>query len=208
MSEVWNVEVLIVGGGHAGLLLGAALSHGGITVRLVERQPEATIMAAPGDGRSLAVVARRPAVLRRVGALPDLAPHAGARQRGEGRGSAAILRRVGAWPHLAPHAEPVERVEVVDVEGGGQVRYDSEQHGKGPFGVGVEHASLRRALLEAFLAQAGEDAYRQGEVASLKRVGGAMGGAFSDGSRRAGALVGRPDGRAPPVGDLGRVGVD
>src|SRR3954452_7916735 len=180
MSEVWNVEVLIVGGGHAGLLLGAALSHGGITVRLVERQPKATIMAVPADGRSLALLA----------------------------GSAAILRRVGAWPHLAPHAEPVERVEGLDVEGGGRVHYDSEQHGKGPFGVGVEHASLHRALLEAFLAQAGEDAYRQGEVASLKRVGDAMEVAFSDGSRRAVALVVGADGRASRVRDLARIGVD
>jgi 2-octaprenyl-6-methoxyphenol hydroxylase len=180
MSGDRNADVVIVGGGHAGLLLGVALSHGGIAVRLVERQARAAILAAPADGRSLALLA----------------------------GSMAILRRVGAWPQLAPHAEPVERVEVVDVEGGGQVRYDSERHGKGPFGAGVEHASLRRALLEAFLTQAGDDAWQQGEVASQRRVGDLMEVTFADGSRCRAPLVVGADGRASRVRELAGITVD
>ncbi|MFL5246902.1 MAG: FAD-dependent monooxygenase, partial [Myxococcales bacterium] len=180
MSGDRYADVVIVGGGHAGLLLGIALSHGGIAVRLVERQARAAILAAPADGRSLALLA----------------------------GSMAILRRVGAWPQLAPHAEPVERVEVVDVEGGGEVHYDSERYGKGPFGAGVEHVSLRRALLEAFLTQAGDDAWQQGEVASQRRVGDIMEVTFADGSRCRAPLVVGADGRASRVRELAGITVD
>ena len=104
---------------------------------------------------------------------------------------------------------PIERVEVVDVAGGGHVHYDSDAHGKGPFGVGVEHAGLRRALLAAFLRHAGEDAYRQGEVASQRRVGDAMGVSFWPTVRacRAQLVVGA-DGRGSRVRELAGSRVD
>ena len=137
MAERETAEALIVGGGHAGLLLGAALAHAGIEVRLVERQPREAIAAAPADGRTLALLA----------------------------GSVGIVRRVGAWPRLAPVTEPIERVEVIDVEGGGRVRYDSAVHGKGPFGVGVEQTGSARHCSPAFLDHAGPQAFLRDEVA-------------------------------------------
>ena len=64
---------------------------------LIERQPQEAIAEAPADGRTLALLA----------------------------GSVGIVRRVGAWRRVAPVAEAIERVEVSDVDGGGQVHYDS-----------------------------------------------------------------------------------
>ena len=65
----------------------------GYAVRLVERQPKERSTWRPPTAGRLALLA----------------------------GSVAILVGAGAWPQLAPHAEPVERVEVVDVEGGGRL---------------------------------------------------------------------------------------
>ena len=79
MAHQESLDVVIVGGGHAGLLLGAALSARGFSLRLIERQPAESIETASPDGRNLALLA----------------------------GSAAVVRRLGAWRRLAPLVEPI-----------------------------------------------------------------------------------------------------
>ena len=180
MTEPLQVDVLIVGGGHAGLLLGTALARAGISLRLIERQAQAAIATAPADGRTLALLA----------------------------GSVAVVRRLGAWPSLAARTAAIEQVEVVDVAGGAHVHYDSDSHGQGPFGVGVEQVGLRQGLLEAFLAAAGPVALRQGEVAGLRRQGRRCLVDLADGSTIAAALVVGADGRGSRVRELARIGLD
>ena len=68
MSDRARAEVLIVGGGHAGLLLGGALAAAGVSVLLVERQPRSSIVEARSDGRTLALLAGSVALFRRLGA--------------------------------------------------------------------------------------------------------------------------------------------
>lgn len=173
-------DVLIVGGGHAGLLLGAGLAAAGFTVRLVERQPLAAIRTAKPDGRSLALLA----------------------------GSVAIARRLGAWPDLAAHTAAVRQVEVVDVAGGSRIHYHSAEHGNAPFGAGVEAATLRRGLLTAFLRQAGEDALVQGEVAALRRWPGGITVTLADGREWRARLVVGADGRGSRLRELARIGIE
>jgi 2-octaprenyl-6-methoxyphenol hydroxylase len=180
MPDPLPCDVLVVGGGHAGLMLGAALAKAGFAIRLVERQPLASIEAAAPDGRSLALLA----------------------------GSVRIAQRLGVWPAIAAYTAPIEQVEVVDVEGGGRVHYDCASHGKGPFGVGVEHGNLRRGLLAAFLAHAGPEAWLQGEVAALHRAGHAIETQLADGRRVTAALVVGADGRGSRVRELARIGAD
>ena len=180
MAQHATVEALIVGGGHAGLLLGTALAHAGIGVGLIERQPQEAIAEAPADGRTLALLA----------------------------GSVAIVRRVGAWRRVAPVAEPIGRVEVSDVDGGGQVHYDSAAHGKGPFGVGVEQTMLRKALLQAFVDHAGPQAYLRDEVATLRRERDATMLTLASGRRIGAPLVVGADGRASRIRELARIAVD
>lgn len=180
MRDTIRCDALVVGGGHAGLMLGAALARAGFAIRLVERQRRAGVEAAPADGRTLALLA----------------------------GSVRIAKALGVWPAIAAHAAPIERVEVVDVEGGGQVHYDSAAHGKGPFGVGIEHGRLRKGLLKAFLAEAGQEAWLEGEVAELRREAGAIEMTLADGRRVRAALVVGADGRGSRVRELARIAVD
>jgi 2-octaprenyl-6-methoxyphenol hydroxylase len=180
MPDPIRCDVLVVGGGHAGLMLGAGLAAEGFSVRLVERQPQAAIEAAPGDGRSLALLA----------------------------GSVRVAKRTGVWPAIAADTAAIHRVEVADVAGGGRVRYDSREHGKGPFGVGVEHTALRRGLLRAFLAVAGTQAWLGGEVAALERDGGGITALLADGRSVRSTLVVGADGRGSRVRELARIVVD
>jgi 2-octaprenyl-6-methoxyphenol hydroxylase len=180
MAEHESCDVLIVGGGHAGLLLGTALACAGVGVRLIERQPAETIATAPGDGRTLALLA----------------------------GSVGIVRRTGAWPWLEAVTEPIERVEVTDVEGGGRVGYDSAVHGKGPFGVGVEQTELRKALLTSFLGHAGPEALLRDEVAGLQRERNGVLLQLTSGRRMAAKLLVGADGRGSRVRELARIALD
>ena len=147
---------------------------------LVERQALDSIAAGTSDGRTLALLS----------------------------GSVDVVRRLGAWPYLEARAAAIEQVEVVDVTGGGHVHYDSDAHGKGSFGVGVEQVGLRQGLLEAFLATAGAAAYRQGEVACLRREAGAMRVDLADGSTISASVVVGADGRGSRVRELARIALD
>lgn len=180
MSDPISCDVLIAGGGHAGLMLGAGLARAGFSVRLVERQPLASIEAAKGNGRNLALLA----------------------------GSVRIAKQLGVWPAIARDTAAIERVEVADAAGGVIVHYDSRVHGKGPFGAGIEHHRLRRGLLRALLDAAGAEAWVEGEVGLLKRTTGAIEVALEDGRRLRAALLVGADGRGSKVRALARIGVD
>ena len=151
-----------------------------MAVRVIERQSREAIAEAPADGRTLALLA----------------------------GSVEIVRRVGAWQRLATVTEPIERVGVCDVDGGGQVQYGSEEHGKGPFGVGVEQPVLRKALLESFIDYAGPQALLCDEVAGLRRERAAALLMLASGRRIAAPVVVGADGRGSRVRELARIAVD
>ena len=171
-------DVAIVGGGHAGLLAGAVLARLGFAVRVVERQPAEAIRDVPPDGRSLALVA----------------------------GSLRSLQRFGLWSGLAPLGEPVWRTEVADAVTGRRVAYDAPA-ADGPFACGFENATLRRGLLDAFLAAAGPDRLVRGEVAALGREADRASLTLADGRRLDARLLVAADGRRSRVRELARIGV-
>ncbi len=115
-----DCDVLIVGGGPAGLSLAVSLAQAGFTATVVERQPEAALAAPAPDGREIALT----------------------------HPSADTLRRLGSWQRLLPHEfGRIHAAQVHDgpVGGAPPLRLQTESaHGPGHLGWIVPNHALRR----------------------------------------------------------------
>ncbi len=120
-----KTDVLIAGGGMAGMATAVAIAEAGIATVLVD--PEAAeIRVAPGyDGRSSAIA----------------------------YGSQQALQTLGLWWGMAEAAEPILDIRVSDGQIGKPapplfLHYDHRESGlDAPFGHIVENVAIRRALL-------------------------------------------------------------
>lgn len=87
-----DYDVIIVGGGPAGLAFARSLNDQGLETLLVERQPYAALADPAYDGREIALTHGSRAILERLGAwerLPEIAPLQAARVR-NGRSAFAL----------------------------------------------------------------------------------------------------------------------
>ena len=120
-----RVDILISGGGLAGLIAAAAFGHAGFTVAVADPAPPVSSAGAEGsDLRSTAF----------------LSP------------ARALMERVGIWDALAPHATPLEVLEAVDSTGWPpEIRerraFRSSDLGAGPFGWNLMNWLTRRELM-------------------------------------------------------------
>lgn len=113
-------DVLIIGGGIAGLTLGCALGGAGVAVALVEPRPPALLTAAVFDGRTTAVAA----------------------------GSQAALAAIGVWPAMAAEAQTILGIRVTDGHSPLFLHYDHREVGAEALGYIVENRVIRGALLD------------------------------------------------------------
>jgi 2-octaprenyl-6-methoxyphenol hydroxylase len=116
-------DVLIVGGGMAGMTLACALAGAGVETVVLDRAAPAETVAPEYDGRASALA------------------HA----------SAMMYRGIGVWPLFEPHASPIEDIRVADghpVRGVSPLflHYDHRDVGDAPFGYIVENRQIRVAL--------------------------------------------------------------
>jgi 2-octaprenyl-6-methoxyphenol hydroxylase len=169
--------ILIVGGGHSGLLLALALDHAGLPVTVIEAQPLETILAAPFDGRALALM----------------------------YGSRRVLGGLGLWPAFADIAEPVRRVRVRDQGTGATMAFDAAALGEQVFAYGITNCALRRRLLELCQAR-GITLLAPIGLAGLRRQADAMIATLDDGSELRAALVVGADGRGSMVREIAKIG--
>ena len=172
-----DTDILISGGGPAGLIAAAAFGAQGHRVLCVDPTPPVTVEADAGaDLRSTAF----------------LAP------------SVAFLERIGLWPLLAPHAMPLQVMRIVDA-GGAEPRarlvrdFDAGDLGEGqPFGWNLPNWLIRREVL-ARLSDLPNVQFRATGTAGLVARDDAAFVSLGDGSRIRARLVVAADGRGSPV---------
>ena len=154
-----EAEVLVIGGGMAGMTLGNALAGAGVTTVVIDSSPPEDLLDVGYDGRASAIA----------------------------WGSAQVFKGIGLWPYLESEAGPIVDIRVADgtVERGPSMlflHYDHEDIGDDPFGYMIENRATRRGLF----AQAKDlDALKllsPARVATLDRSAGGVDAELEDGT--------------------------
>lgn len=180
-----SFDIVISGGGIAGLTAAAAFGSAGFTVCLVDPVPPVTDGAAPeADRRSTAFL--QPA--RRV------------------------LEAAGLWDRLAPHAAPLQIMRLADAGGApGVLRevvdFNASEISDEPFGWNFPNWLLRREMV-ARLAELQTVTYRPG-IATRRMIARSAHALvqFSEGPMAEARLVLAADGRNSPLREQAGIGV-
>ena len=180
-----STDILISGGGVAGLTAAAAFGAAGFSVICVDPAPPVT--DAEGEGADLRTTA-------------FLQP------------ARAVLEAAGLWDRLAPHAAALKIMRIVDA--GGETPeprivkdFDAGEIGDEPFGWNFPNWLLRRETV-ARIAELQNVSFRPGVStrAVLTREGEAL-VTLSDGTQISARLLVAADGRASPVREALGIGV-
>ncbi|MBB1490366.1 MULTISPECIES: UbiH/UbiF family hydroxylase [unclassified Paracoccus (in: a-proteobacteria)] len=172
-----RVDVLVSGGGVAGLTAAAGFGARGFSVLCVDPAPPVTEEGGAG------------ADLRTTAFLQP---------------SVDLLARIGLWDRLAPHATPLQVMRIVDAGGAGPVArltraFDASEISDKPFGYNLPNWLLRREI-SARLAELPNVEFRPGTgTAGLTVRDDAALVDLSDGGRIRAQLVVAADGRNSPV---------
>ena len=176
-----RVDVLVAGGGVAGLTAAAAFAAAGFTTICVDPVPPVTTSDADGsDLRSTAFL------------LPAV----------------ALLERAGLWEALAPEAAPLRVMRIVDAGGAaGQVResvdFAADEVGAEVFGYNLPNWLLRREMA----ARLGPTLRAPAAVERLTARTGEAIVALADGAQVRARLVVAADGRDSLVREAAGIGV-
>ncbi len=180
-----SFDIVISGGGIAGLTAAAAFGKAGFSVLCVDPAPPITTRDADGaDLRSTAFL--QPA--------------------------RDFLNDIGLWPVLAPYATPLQTMRIVDA--GGEVAeprvtkdFDAADISEEPFGWNLPNWLLRREI-SAVLNDLPNVEFRPGVKAEtlFTRTAQARVG-LSDGTKVFAKLVISADGRNSPMRDAAGIGV-
>jgi len=117
-----KTDILISGGGVAGLTAAAAFGQAGFAVTLLDPAPPVTAPDAQG------------ADLRTTAFLQP---------------AQAFLDKIGVWPALAPHATPLQQMQIIDAAHDPIVArsFDAADISDAPFGWNLPNWLLRREFL-------------------------------------------------------------
>ncbi|HYC02296.1 MAG TPA: UbiH/UbiF/VisC/COQ6 family ubiquinone biosynthesis hydroxylase [Azospirillaceae bacterium] len=114
---VIDADVVIVGGGLAGLTLACALATAGLPVVCVDRDDPSVQLLENFDGRTTAI----------------------------SLGSQRVLDGAGIWPRIDPDAQPILDIRVTDQNDPLFLHYAHQEVGDLPFGWIVENRTIRQA---------------------------------------------------------------
>ncbi|NDE91135.1 MAG: FAD-binding protein [Alphaproteobacteria bacterium] len=113
-------DVVIAGGGLAGLTMATRLGSAGLRILVVEQQAHAQMLSTAFDGRSTAIA----------------------------YGSSRILDACGVWDKIKGESCPIEDIRVADQHSPITLDFESGKVGNNAFGYIVENTKFRAALFE------------------------------------------------------------
>ncbi len=176
-----RLDILIVGAGHTGLFLAAALAAQGWRLGILDpRLGDPGSREAIRDGRNLALM----------------------------RSTRDTAERFGIWDGISAALCPVERVEVCERPDGARLAFSMAELDGSPFAYGVEHRTLLDLLLAAARARRPAPVAIGGRLEGLERAGDHMTVRLADGHAVATRLVIGADGRSSRVRERAGLGVD
>ena len=117
-----DFDIIVIGGGPAGLSFVSSIANSPLRVAIVERQSTPQLAEPAYDGREIALTHR----------------------------SRRILRELGAWQHLRP--DEISELRSADVLNGGSslaLSFKAGQDSSGPLGWLVSNHLIRRSLYQS-----------------------------------------------------------
>jgi 2-octaprenyl-6-methoxyphenol hydroxylase len=115
-----NTDVIIIGGGLAGMTAAIGLAVHGFTVAIIDRASQGDLTDKGYDGRSSALA----------------------------YASCQLFEALGIWDHMAPYAQPMLEIRVSDGPSLLHLHFDSQDLGDGPLGHMVENRHTQIALFK------------------------------------------------------------
>lgn len=163
-----QADIIIVGGGLAGLTLACALGTAGVPCIVIDRDAPDDQLLPDFDGRTTAIA----------------------------YGSGMVLEGAGIWQHLDGQVGPMLDIRVTDQNSPLFLHYDHREVGDQPFGWIIENRHMRRALFRRLAELAGTVTHLAPmAVTGMVRDGGGVSVTLADGRRVAGRLVVGADGK-------------
>ncbi len=179
ISAGQNYDVLIIGGGMAGLILAVALGTAGVSTAVIEPLAPEKLLDTGFDGRTTAIAG----------------------------GSRNALAAIGAWRGMAGDAEDILEIRVSDGHSPLFLHYDHLDLDDGPLGYIVENQIIRSALLERLAPLSSVKLLFGRRVQSLDREGPFAKAVLSDGETVMAHLAIATDGRGSPTREAANINV-
>ena len=171
-------DVIIVGGGLAGLSLSCRLGAGGVCVLCLDREPAAVRLDAGFDGRTTAISA----------------------------GSATILDKAGLWDHLQPRGCAINGIDILDGDSPTLLNFDKTEVAGAPFGWIIENQFLRRVMLGHVRNLKNVTHLSPANVVDFRRDDASISAILDDGSEFSAPLLIGADGKSSLVREWAGIG--
>ncbi len=174
-----ETDVIIVGGGMAGLTLGIALVHGGVSAAVIDRDDPARQLTAGFDGR--------------VSAIAFAAWN--------------MFEAIGIADKLRGRVQPINDIRVSDGGSALFLHFDHRSVSSEPFGFMVENRQLRQAQDALAPGLAGMQRFAPASVATIERGDFGVEVTLEDGRVIRGALLIGADGRGSKIRESAGIAV-
>ncbi len=169
-----DFDCVVVGAGHAGLLLARLLADHGLNTALIDQRP---------DPRTADTSGRRPAGWALSINL----------------GTVTALRRAGLWDYFADHAQPVTTMRVIDPAWGRDVLYRAAEIDGEALAWGITGSDLDTSLVRAVFDQPVVETIWNEAVIGHDAAGGRCSVTCRSGRRITCRLAIAADGRQSPL---------